>query len=193
MNEKQLSKEESLELITNMIGQAKRNVAKGGSFYFLLWGWVVALANLGHYLIEKFSWYEHPYIVWILMIPAMIITMIHSARRDRNAKVVSHYDKVYTHLWMAVFIAIIVLLFSMHRLDFNHNAVILLFSGLATYLSGFLLKFKPLILGGIALGVSALIAFNVSVNDQYLVASIALILGYLIPGYLLKKAESEQV
>ena len=190
---KELSKDESLTLITEMIGQAKRNLAKGGSFYFLLWGWVVTLANLGHYFIARFNWYEHPYIVWLLVIPAVIVTIIYSARRDKRAKVISHYDRVYSHLWMAVFIAIMVLLMFMQKLDFNQNAVILLFSGLGTYLSGFLLRFKPLIIGGIALGVSSVIAFNVAVNDQYLVAGIGLVLGYLIPGYLLKRAESEQV
>lgn len=193
MKDKNLTNEESLAIITEMIGQAKRNVVTGGSFYFLLWGWVVALANLGHYLIARFNWYEHPYIVWLLMIPAMIATIIYSVRKDGKAKVISHYDRIYSHLWIAVFIAIVILLFSMHRLDFNHNAVILLFSGLATYLSGFLLKFKPLIFGGVALGVASIVAFNVSVNDQYLVASIGLVLGYLIPGYSLKKAESQHV
>ena len=159
MNEN-LTKDESLALITDMIGQAKRNLAKGGSFYFLLWGWVVMLANLGHYLIERFNWYEHPYIVWLLTIPAMIATIIYSARRDRRATVISHYDRVYSHLWMAVFIAIMILLTFMQKLEFNQNAVILLFSGLGTYLSGFLLKFRPLIIGGVALGVSSVIAFS---------------------------------
>lgn len=192
MNE-ELSKDESLKLITEMIGQAKRNLAKGGSFYFLLWGWVIALANLGHYLIDRNDWYEHPYVVWLLVIPAVIITIIYSARRDSKAKIVSHYDRVYGQIWMAIFIAIMILLVFMAKLDFNQNAVILLFSGLGTYLSGFLLRFKPLILGGIALGISSVIAFNVSVMDQYLVAAVGLVLGYLIPGYLLKRAEGERV
>lgn len=189
----ELSKDESLALITEMIGQAKRNVAKGGSFYFLLWGWVIALANLGHYLIDRFDWYEYPYIVWFLVIPAMIVTLVYSARRGSAAKIVSHYDRIYGQIWMAIFIAIMILLVFMAKLDFNHNAVILLFSGLGTYISGFLLRFKPLILGGIALAISAVIAFNVSVMDQYLVAAVGLVLGYLVPGYLLKRAEGEQV
>lgn len=190
---KELSKDESLALITEMIGQAKRNLAKGGSFYFLLWGWVITLANLGHYLIAKNDWYEHPYVVWLIIIPAVIITIVYSARKESRARVVSHYDRIYGQIWMSIFIAIMILLVFMAKLDFNQNAVILLFSGLGTYLSGFLLRFKPLILGGAALGVCSVIAFNVAVNDQYLVAAIGLILGYLIPGYLLKRAEGEYV
>ena len=76
MSEKELSKEESLQLITEMIGQAKRNFAKGGSFYFLLWGFVVMTANLGHYILTAIE-FEHPYYVWSLTIPAAIISMVY--------------------------------------------------------------------------------------------------------------------
>jgi len=188
-----LSKEESLALITEMIGHAKRNVAKGGSFYFLLWGWVITLANLGHYLIDRFDLFDPPYIVWVLVIPASIITSVRSARQSKEAKVTSHYDKIYGQLWWGIFTAIIVLLAFMAKLDFNHNAVILLFSALGTYISGCLLRFKPLIMGGFILLAGSIIAFNVEMIDQFLVASIALVIGYLVPGYLLKKSESEQV
>ena len=189
----ELTREESLDLITQMIVQAKRNAAKGGSFYFLLWGWVVAIANLGHYLIDRYDWYKHPYIVWLVTIPAVIITIVYSARRERNAKVVGHYDRIYGQIWISIFIGIVILLIFMPKLNFNHNAVILLLSAVGTYTSGYILKFKPLILGGVALGISAVVAFSVTVNDQYLVAFIGLVLGYLVPGFLLKKAENEYV
>lgn len=189
MSNKELTKDESLELITNMIGQAKRNVAKGGSFYFLLWGWVIMLANLGHYAIEKYDLYEHPYIVWILIIPAMIASIWYSAKVERAAGVVSHYDRIYSTIWISIFISIMIILVFMGKLDFNHNAVILLFSGLGTYLSGSLLRFRPLLIGGVSLWCAAIVAFNVSIIDQYLVAAVGLIVGYLIPGYLLRKAE----
>lgn len=189
MSDKELTKEESLELITNMIGQAKRNVAKGGSFYFLLWGWVIMLANLGHYSIEKYQLYDHPYIVWSLIVPAAIISIWYSAKQEREARVVSHYDRIYGTIWMAIFVSIIILLVFMGKLDFNHNAVILLFSGLGTYISGSLLRFRPLLIGGVSLWGAAIVAFNVAVLDQYLVAAVGLLVGYLIPGYLLRKAE----
>ncbi|MDH3710940.1 MAG: hypothetical protein OER04_13685, partial [Cyclobacteriaceae bacterium] len=57
------------------------------------------------------------------------------------------------------------------------------------FVSGRLINFTPLVLGGVALWISAIIAFNVSVQDQYLVAGFAIIVGYLIPGFLLRQAE----
>ena len=49
MDEQNISPEESLQIITGMIGKAKSNFARGGSFYFLLWGSVIALADFGHF------------------------------------------------------------------------------------------------------------------------------------------------
>ena len=189
MSNKELSKEESLTLITEMIGQAKRNVAKGGSFYFLLWGWVVLVANLGHYLIAKFDWYDYPYIVWILTIPAAIASMVHGARRSKKSSVKSHLDSLYSQIWLAVFIGVLIILFFMDNVNYNINAIILAFAGIGTYISGQALRFSPLTMGGIALWISSVVAFNLNPIDQYLVGAVGIFAGYLIPGYLLRKAE----
>lgn len=189
MSNKELSRDERLELITNMIGQAKRNVAKGGSFYFLLWGWVVLFANIGHYLIETYGWYEHPYIVWALTIPAGIISMIHGAKRSNEAKVKSHLDRLYSQIWLAVFIGILIILYNMNQVNYNVNAIILAFAGIGTFISGQALRFSPLIMGGVALWISSIVAFHLNPLDQYLVGAVGILAGYLIPGYLLRRAE----
>lgn len=189
MSNKELTKEESIELITNMIGQAKRNVAKGGSYYFLLWGWVVMIANIGHYLIATYEWYERPYIVWILTIPAAILSMMHGARRSKEAKVKSHLDSLYGQIWLAVFLGVLIILFFMSDVNYNVNAIILVFAGIGTYISGQALRFSPLIMGGVALWAASIIAFNLQPLDQYLVGAVGILAGYLIPGYLLRKAE----
>ncbi len=190
MSDKELTKDESLDLIVNMIGQAKRNIAKGGSFYFLLWGWVVMLANLGHYILEKFDLYDAPYIVWAITIPAGIISGIYGAKQGRNASVKSHLDRLYGFMWMAIAASVLTILFFVGNIESNVNAIILLFAGLGTFISGSMLRFTPLILGGLALWLSSIVAFSLPPTEQYLVGSIGIFAGYLIPGYLLKKAEN---
>lgn len=193
MSERELTKDESLELISDMITQAKRNLARGGSFYFLLWGWVVLLANLGHYLIAVYDLYPYPYIVWALTIPAAVASMWHGAMRSKKAHVKSHLDSVYGLLWLGVMISVLIILFFMGDVSYNTNAIILTFAGLGTFISGCMLRFNPLIMGGVALWVASIIAFNLAPIDQYLVGAVGILAGYLIPGYLLKKVESEQV
>ena len=193
MSNKELTTDESLDLITNMIGQAKKNLARGGSFYFLLWGWVIMFANLGHYLIDKFDWYPHPYIVWTVTIPAAIISIVHSARHSSKKLVKSHLDQLYGQIWLAVFLGVLIILFFMVKQNENVNAIILTFAGIGTYISGCALRFRPLVLGGVALWAASIIAFNLNFTDQYLAGALGILAGYLIPGYLLKRVESEHV
>ncbi|MEQ8474287.1 MAG: hypothetical protein RIC35_24035 [Marinoscillum sp.] len=189
MSEKELTGQESLDLIREMIQQAKSNYQKGGSFHFLLWGWVVMFANFTHYYLEAFTSYEMPYIVWVVTFPAGIISAVYGARRKRKAMVTSHLDRMYGQVWVIVGVGVIVTLTFMPKLSYNHNAVILLFAAVGTYISGQLLRFRPLVFGGLALIAASIIAFSVSVTDQYLVGGIGIFAGYLIPGYILKSKE----
>lgn len=190
MQDKQLTNEESLKLITEMIGQAKRNFAKGGSFYFLLWGWVVLLANLGHYVMAQWQLYDRPYMIWMITLPAAVITIIYSVRMDRSASVKSHLDRMYGWVWLAMFIGTVIILAFMADVNYNVNPIILVFAGIGTFLSGCMLRFPPLVLGGFALWIASVAAFLSPAIDQYLVASVGILAGYLIPGYLLRKAEN---
>ena len=193
MSEKELTKDESLNLIADMIGQAKRNVAVGGSFYFLLWGWVVMTANFGHYLISTFDWYENPQIVWVITIPAAIASMVYGAMKSKKQFVKSHLDRLYSYIWLAVFIGVMIVLFLTPGVGSYVNAIILTFAGVGTFVSGIALRFNPLVMGGIALWVASVVAFNLGPIDQYLVGGIGIFAGYIVPGYLLKRAESERI
>ncbi|MBN3581509.1 hypothetical protein JYB64_03860 [Algoriphagus aestuarii] len=190
--EKELSSKESLAIITEMIGKAKREAAGDGSFQILLWGWTISLCNLGHYGLEK-SGYEHPYIVWLLIIPAILISVIYSIRKSKNARVKTHLDVVLNQLWMAVFVGIIIVLAFMPVLRYNQSPVILILAALGMFATGTLIRVSMVKLGGIILAAAAIIAFTLPVIDQYLVSGIAIVLGYLVPGYYLKRNYRERV
>jgi hypothetical protein len=189
MKTEELTTEQRLEIITNMIGQAKRNFAKGGSFQILLWGWVIAAANLGHYALEKIG-YEYPYAVWLIVIPAVVVSIVQSVNMRKNSPVKSHVDKVYGQIWLAAFIVFIIVLSFMNQLNFHHNPVILAIAGMGMYITGNLLRFRPVIFGAVVLWVGAVLAFNLPVAEQYLVGGISILIGYLVPGYLLQKEEN---
>ena len=64
-DEKVLKPEESLKIINDMISSAKSNF-RDESFYFLFWGWLVVIANLGEFVITQYTNYPKPYQVWFL-------------------------------------------------------------------------------------------------------------------------------
>ncbi|MEM9896721.1 MAG: hypothetical protein AAF789_10160 [Bacteroidota bacterium] len=191
MSDDNFSKEQQLDLILDMINQAKQNFAQGSSFNFLLWGWVISIANLGHYVLDKFDLYEAPYIVWLITIPAAVISIWDGYTSKRKVQTTSLIDTVYASIWITILVMVVICLIFMAKLNFNHNPIILLFSGLGTFISGILMKYRPVKIGGIILWVGACMGLMTNVTNQQLIAAIAVIFGYLVPGYMLKGTEKK--
>ena len=187
--EKELNSKESLALITSMIKEAKKEAAGDGSFQLLLWGWVVAVCNLGHYVLVKVG-YDLPYIVWLLILPALVFSFVHEWKTKKNTRIKTHLDQFLAQLWIGVFVAMCIVLTFMPVLEFRHNPVILLLAAIGVFATGSIIRVKIVRAGGMILAIGAIIAFLLPVDDQYLVAGISMILGYLIPGYYLKNQKS---
>jgi hypothetical protein len=183
---KDLSPEQSLLLISSMIRQAQGNVSSS-SFYFLLWGWVITLCNFGMYALLNFTTATNAALVWTVTVPTWIISLFYSNKKDNTQQVTTHLDKIYTWLWIGLGITILPSIIFGSSINWRINAVLLMPVGLATFLSGVILRFKPLIFGGIAFWVAGSLCYIVSPTDQYLVGGIAMILGNLLPGYMLRK------
>lgn len=190
--EKTLTSKESLAIITDMIAKAKKEAAGDGSFHLLLWGWVISVCNFGFYALEKAN-YEHPYYIWILVLPASFFSFYWRYRMSSKAKFKTHLDQVLSQIWMSVFIGILIILGFMSSLGFNHNPVILILAAVGMFATGSLIKVFMVKFGALILGVAAIIAFLLPVTDQYLVAGIAMVLGYLVPGYYLKNTYRERI
>ena len=179
-----LSPHDSLALIATMIHQAKGTIQRN-SFYFLLWGWVVAVANMGMFVLSK-AGYPQPYLIWTITIPAWVITLIRVFRNRRNRPATTHFDRISGVLWMSFGLVIFTIVAFGFRLNYQINPIILLISTLPTLVSGVILKFKPLMFGGVSFWFFGVLCFLVPFEYQPLVGAAAIITGYLIPGYLLK-------
>ncbi len=68
-----LSARESLDIIAAMIREAKGNIQRN-NFYFLFWGWLVVIANLGMYTLQRIG-YEYFYAIWLITLPAWAFTL----------------------------------------------------------------------------------------------------------------------
>jgi hypothetical protein len=181
-----LTAQQSIDLIAGMIRQAQGNLGRN-SFYFLLWGWVIAFCNFGMYYILKFTTYPtYAPIIWTICIPAWVFTIIYGKNQGKSRAVTTHLDKVSMWLWLCMIITIAPTWFLGSKLNSMYNAVILMPVGAATFMSGIMLRFKPLLVGGIIFWVGGILCYFVELQNQYLVGGIATILGYLVPGYMLK-------
>ncbi len=190
--EKKLSSAESLAIITEMIAKAKRETSGEGSYQLLLWGWVVSICNFAQYLLQRLA-FEKPYLVWLLIIPAALLSARWGYLKAKNSPVKSHLGMMINQLWIAVFVGILVILSAMPVLGYNHNPVILLLVAVGMFATGSIIRVNAFKFGAIILAIGAIIAFQLPVVEQNLAAAVAIILGYLVPGYYLKNKYSARI
>ncbi|HNP20036.1 MAG TPA: hypothetical protein PKL31_16475 [Fulvivirga sp.] len=185
---KDLTTEQSLAIITSMIKNAKGNMRES-SFYFLFWGWIVTIASLAEFYLNVYTDFAQPYIVWLIGIPGWIITMIYGARHSKNESVSTYSDGLIKWIWIGFTISILIIIFGGKYFNYQITALILLLSGFATFINGLIIRYKPIIIGGASFWIFSPIALYVGVHYAPLVMAIAVLFGYLIPGYLLKKSK----
>jgi len=183
-----LTTQESLAIITEMISKAEGNV-KENSIYFLLWGSVVAFANVGMFTLIQLD-YRHPYVVWLIALPAWAITIYIGYKQGKKARVTSHLDRISAWLWFSFGIVIFTLVVFGKMINYQLNPVILLISAVPTIVSGVIIKFRPLIMGGICLWVFGILCFLVGNPWEFLIGALAMILGYLVPGIMLRNKKA---
>ena len=179
-----------LNVIYDMIENSKIRIREN-AFFYLLWGWLVLLASLTHFIMWKFGIF-YSFLAWpVIMTAGMVISVIAGIRTGKRAGYRTHIDTAVIYLWYGFFFTLMVLIAfaSGGKISWEiTNALIISMYGLGTFVSGGILKFKPLIVGGICCWFIALCAFFVPGEYALLLVSISIIIAYLIPGYLLRKA-----
>ena len=106
--EENFNPHQSLATIESMIAKTRSNLSEN-RFYFLLWGWLCFLAFLVQFILKAVLEYRHHYIVWLATIPAVIITIIYSSRKDKRSQIKTYVGESMGSLWMGVGISFFIL------------------------------------------------------------------------------------
>lgn len=187
MEDKILSESESMQLITSMINKAQNRFNENGTIY-LLWGWAILTCCVIQFIALYFFKNQNPYYIWFLTWPGVIYQIIYSRQRKKKQRTKTYTDEIVEFIWM-VFIACIALLVFM-QLHLKSVATIypsiLIMYGMPTILSGLILKSNALKIGGICCWMLAILSVFIFYEFQLLLIAIAVIIAWIIPGYLLK-------
>ncbi len=186
------SEQDSIRVITEMIENSKSNI-KDNSFFYLLWGWLVLIASVTNFALLKMGYFEISWIPWpILMFGGGITSSIVGKRMGKKAKVKTMFDSAMAYLWSGFVITIFIILFLSAYGNISwkaSNIMIIALYGLGTFVSGGMLKFKPLIIGGIITWAIAIATQFIPEIYSLLMVALSIIIAYLIPGYMLKSKE----
>jgi hypothetical protein len=181
------SPDESLKLIQAMIGKAKSEFTDN-AFYFLMWGWLVLASALLQYVLFvwiKVNWH---YMAWLLIVPAIVYTIFRSTRDASKRKVTTYIDESIGALWQGIGISFNALMAIFFIIGWQQAyPFFILMYGIGTFISGGIIRFKPLQVGGALCWVLAVLTALLPYAEQILMLALAILISYLIPGYLLKK------
>jgi hypothetical protein len=192
--EKELSPNESLALIQNMINKTKGAVADD-SFHFLLWGWLVFGCCISAYVLKVIFLYPNHFMVWWLMPVGGIISGMYGAKQSKERRVKSFLDEALSYLWGAIALSFITLvavnMIGNQAWQTAFTYYILLYA-IGTFVSGSLLRFKPLIFGGLINFLLCVVSAKLTYDNQLLIGSVAILISYIIPGHLLRRRYQKQ-
>lgn len=188
MEQQELSTRDSLQLIESMINKAQNRFNENGHLY-LLWGWVVLICSITSFMAIYF--YGNGKIimyVWMLTIPTVIYQMIYLARVKKKATVRTYTDDINSYVWLVFVIMgfLVGMIIARSGQPQLFNPLILMLYGMPTFLSGVILKFKPLRIGAISCWVLALVSVLIPYQFSFLLLGLAVITTWIVPGYLLR-------
>lgn len=215
--EKQLTEQESLQLIANMIKKAKGSYHDTG-IGSLLWGTVVAIASFVTYLRMEYDW-ELGFDIWLIVLFAIIPQLVISIREKKSSKVKQYDDDITNVVWLVYGLTIFGLSFyqivvpeATHQLIqqegwtmVKHYAdaskadeqlkpftpsfysIYILIYAFPTLVTGMVKKFKPMITGAIITYILFIVSCFTQWKYDSLLGGFAAIICWFIPGIILRK------
>ncbi len=187
MQELTIPPAESLQLIESMINKAKNRFSENGHLY-LLWGWVVFICAIIHFFTLSYSLLEHPEMIWMLTWVAFIYQFVYIYCVKRKQVVKAYTDEILNAVWL-VFVAcgfIAAIITGSKGYWTAMYSLFLMLYGIPTILSGVILRFKPLIWGGLTCWIFSIISVFLAFMYLLPLIALAVVIAWIIPGYLLK-------
>lgn len=214
-DDKQLTEQESLALITSMIHKAKNSYHDTG-ISSLLWGSMVALASFTSYFQREYN-FDIGFDIWMIVLVAIIPQVVISIRTRHQVK--KHEDYAIDTVWLIFGISIFAINFYQmvvpsasvqlmradgielvrHYIDGSkpdeviapfvpsgYSLLILLYA-FPTIVTGLVKRFKPMTIGAvITYGLFAWSCYTSSTID-FLLGGIAALICWFIPGIIIRR------
>ena len=187
MQQENFSPEQSLKLIQSMISKTKQDMSDNG-IYFLVWGWLTFFACTAQFILKHVLEYEKHYLVWSVIVVGIIFSIYQGSKDNRKVSAKTYIGDSMKYLWTGMGISFFVLSMILTKIGWGFSVFpfFILLYGLGTFVSGSILRFKPLIVGGeIAWGLAIGSVF-VEYDYQMLFGAAAILFSYIIPAYILR-------
>ena len=181
---------QSLEVIRDMIEVSKNNFRNDGVL-FILWGWIFFISAMTRFLLRALiTTTEITSLTNKILLVLLIIGIVFSIDYiyKRRSVVRTYTGQVLRYLWGAIiFLNLYILVFQLKsnmNIDWLLSQYMLMLA-LGTFVTGGIIKFKPLIYSSISFMVLVQVGFFFHSEISILIAAISFIPGLIIPGHIL--------
>jgi hypothetical protein len=178
---------QALALIEDMIHSAKRDIKDNG-FYYMFWGYLVFLSALTDYILSIQQHEQHA-LIWAIAMPfGGVVSIIKGFRDKKKQQVVTYVDEMFNHLMVAFSISLVIVCFIMPMTQQNWRSffpTLMVVYAFTLYVSGGMIRFKPLQYGALAVWLLGSVGFFVGYQYQLLILAAGVLLGFVIPGHML--------
>lgn len=202
MKEKQLSEHESLQLIQQMIGIAKKEQKDDGRGW-IVWGWMLFVASLLTVVNLHTRWFSN-FFFWnalgMVAAVAFIYDVVSTLAKKKTVRVKTYTGDLFSRLNAGFFISLIFIIVSINvgtnvlPKNFGSGHAVIINTGFALLINlyafwiliyGTALSFRPSVIGAYgtwAIGFAAL--FVQDFEMVMLLHALAVLIGYIIPGHI---------
>ena len=179
------SKEEQIEVISKVINSTKENL-KPLSVNFIFWGSLIVVMSLIHYSIPRFIQYtEYSSLLFWTILPmlGMLFTIVYNIKIRKVLGYETYLNRVIKIIWGIFNLSWLVMVVTSLLNGINNPVPEILFLLSTTLITtGIIIKFKPILIGGILLMLFT-IYINFNPNINFLIVNIiGVSLGMLLPG-----------
>lgn len=189
---------QSFQVIKEMIKVSQKKLKNDG-ILFILWGWIMFYGGIIGYIVREIVLtYNFQRILdksgTILGLFAFVYTIYYIWRQRK--KVQTYIGISLRYVWISMFVCFVLINLIqfnvLHKINFElQHPLFMVIMAFATVVTGGILRYKLVTIGGIIFGLIALISSYFTLPYQLLLESCAWLIAFVIPGhYLYAKRKS---
>ena len=188
MEERNITEKESLHLIQQMIQVAKEEHRENGDGW-LIWGWLLFLASISSAILAYVE--IRGYIAWIwsgILVIGLVIYLVFHVLTRRDERVKTYVQELLDRIGAGFFISLFAIVAEGFILNSSYSfGYYYILYAFWMFIHGSAIRFRPLIIGAYVNWLAAIAIFLLHDLAQIMaVSAIAVLIGYLIPGYMLR-------
>jgi len=190
MKDKILNEKESLELISRMIQNSQQKIKAGNGLTFLIFGYTTLFVSILVYYLLKTTHNNLYNLVW-LGIPIIGFSFLYFLRKDKPKYSKTYIDRLINTVWTVIGSSLFLVSFTAGFTRIPVLAILILLLGIATTITGLVIRFKPVVIGGILGMASFVLPFIMFGYEQALIYGVCVFVMMVIPGHILNYKASK--